>query len=61
MVKLQKNLLLKKSNWISEFSILEEAFPKKWISILKTESSVKCIVNIFQKDYFIWIHQFINL
>jgi hypothetical protein len=31
--------------------------PKNWIEILKTESSVKSIVNI-KKDYFIW---FINL
>ena len=60
MVKLQKNLFLKKSNWISEFSIVQEAFPKNWIQILKTESSAKSIVNI-KKDYFIWIHQFINL
>jgi hypothetical protein len=48
-----------KSNWISEFSILKKAFPKNWIEILKTESSVKSIVNI-KKDYFIWNNQFIN-
>ena len=35
MVKLQKNLFLTKSNWISEFSIVKEAFPKNWIYILK--------------------------
>ena len=29
-----------KSNWISEFSILKFFFPKNWIEILKTESSV---------------------
>ena len=45
---------------ISEFSILKQAFPKNWIDILKTESSVKSIVNI-KKDYFIWNNQFINL
>jgi hypothetical protein len=38
--------LKNKSNWISEFSILKKAFPKNWIDILKTESSVKSIVNI---------------
>ena len=52
--------LKNKSNWISEFSILKKAFPKNWIDILKTESSVKSIVNI-KKDYFIWNNQFINL
>ena len=52
--------LKNKSNWISEFSILKKAFPKNWIEILKTESSVKCIVNI-KKDYFIWNDQFINV
>ena len=52
--------LKSKSNLISEFSILEKAFPKNWIDILKTESSVKSIVNI-KKDYFIWNNQFINL
>ena len=57
MVKLHKKKLKNKSNWISEFSILKKAFPKNWIEILKTESSVKSIVNI-KKDYFIW---FINL
>jgi hypothetical protein len=35
------------------------AFPKNWIDILKTESSVKSIVNI-KKDYFIWNNQFVN-
>ena len=49
-----------KSYWISEFSILKKASPKNWIGILKTESSVKSIVNI-NKDYFIWNDQFINL
>ena len=49
-----------KSYWISEFSILKKASPKNWIDILKTESSVKSIVNI-NKDYFIWNNQFINL
>jgi hypothetical protein len=39
---------------------LKKAFPKNWIDILKTESSVKSIVNI-KKDYFIWNNQFINL
>jgi hypothetical protein len=34
--------------------------PKNWIDILKTESSVKSIVNI-KKDYFMWNNQFINL
>ena len=34
-------ILKKESNWISEFSIVEEAFPKNWIQILKTESSAK--------------------
>jgi hypothetical protein len=43
---------------ISEFSILKKAFPKNWLDILKTESSVKSIVNI-KKDYFIWNNQFI--
>jgi hypothetical protein len=52
--------LKNKSNWVSEFSILKKAFPKNWIDILKTESSVKSIVNI-KKDYFIWNNQFINL
>jgi hypothetical protein len=33
--------LKSKSNLISEFSILEKAFPKNWIDILKTESSFK--------------------
>jgi hypothetical protein len=33
---------------------------KNWIDILKTESSVKSIVNI-KKDYFIWNNQFIKL
>ena len=37
--------LKNKSNWISEFIILKKAFPKNWIDILKTESSVKSIVN----------------
>jgi hypothetical protein len=36
--------LKNKSNWISEFSILKKAFPKNWIHILKTESSVESIV-----------------
>ena len=49
-----------KSYWISEFSILKKASPKNWIDILKTESSVKSIVNI-NKDYCIWNDQFINL
>ena len=52
--------LINKSNLISEFSILKKAFPKNWLDILKTESSVKSIVNI-KKDYFIWNNQFINL
>ena len=52
--------LKNKSNWISEFSILKKAFPKNWIEILKTDSSVKGIVNI-KKDYFIWNDQFIYL
>ena len=52
--------LKNKSNWISEFSILKKDFPKNWIDILKTESSVKNIVNI-KKGYFIWNNQFINL
>jgi hypothetical protein len=43
-------MLKNKSNWISEFSILKKAFPKNWIDILKTESSVKSIVNI-KKDF----------
>ena len=38
--------LKNKSNWISEFSILKKAFPKNWIDFLKTESSVKSILNI---------------
>jgi hypothetical protein len=38
--------LKNKSYWISEFSILKKASPKNWIDILKTESSVKSIVNI---------------
>ena len=52
--------LKNKSNWISEFSIRKKAFPKNWIDILKTESSVKSIVNI-KKYYVIWNNQFINL
>jgi hypothetical protein len=43
------------SNWQAK-----KAFPKNWIDILKTESSVKSIVNI-KKDYFIWNNQFVNL
>ena len=38
--------LINKSNLISEFSILKKAFPTNWLDILKTESSVKSIVNI---------------
>ena len=52
--------LKNKFNWISEFSFHKQAFPKNWIDILKTESSVKINVN-FKKDYFIWSNQFINL
>jgi hypothetical protein len=37
---------------VHKFCILKKAFPKNWIVILKTESSVKSIVNI-NKDYFI--------
>ena len=64
MVKITQESILQKlkskSNWISEFSILRKAFLKNWIEVLKTESSVKSIVNI-KKDYFIWNDQFINL
>ena len=64
MVKITQEFILQKlkskSNWISEFSILRKAFLKNWIEVLKTESSVKSIVNI-KKDYFIWNDQFINL
>jgi hypothetical protein len=34
-------ILKRKSIWISEFSIVQEAFPKNWIQILKTKSSAK--------------------
>jgi hypothetical protein len=64
MVKITQEFILQKlkskSNWISEFSILRKSFLKNWIEVLKTESSVKSIVNI-KKDYFIWNDQFINL
>ena len=47
MVKITQEFILQKlkskSNWISEFSILRKAFPKNWIEVLKTESSVKIL------------------
>ena len=48
-----------KSNWIAEYNILKKSIPSAWIPILKSENSVRSIVNI-SRNKLIWKGKYIE-
>ena len=49
-----------KSNWIAEFDMVNKSILKNWINMIKTENSVKSIVNI-KRNRIIWKNTYIEI
>ena len=51
--------LKNKSNWISETNMIKKSLPKRWLIVLKSDSSTKSIVNV-KKNTILWQNLDVN-